>query len=169
MAGDGRATLPSPTQLCALTRRSRSRTSPQIALRGSPLVARHAGIRSRTARTHHKLTTRPSRGVRCKRETACSSHGASRTRTGDLLGAIGARRGLRGSEGMVKPFPSVPSAGASRPLLLLYSPQTHHADSRCCLLQQRNLRRVPRGSDLIDVVSAPNRLSRREPATPRRQ
>jgi hypothetical protein len=31
-------------------------------------------------------------------ETGCSSHGASRTRTGDLLGAIAAQRGLRGNQ-----------------------------------------------------------------------
>jgi hypothetical protein len=46
-------------------------------------------IEPRSASTRHKHTTRPWRRRPWTAKMACTSHGASRTRTGDLLGAIG--------------------------------------------------------------------------------
>jgi hypothetical protein len=91
MALEGRTTHSSLTQPCAPTRPPPlTRPSPQIAPGGRllQLSVRESAV---VARTHHKLTTKPSRGGRWRRATACSSHGASRTRTGDLLGAMQGR------------------------------------------------------------------------------
>jgi hypothetical protein len=82
------------------TRVTRSSVGEQLGTEQDPPWprSRSQARADRGLRTHHKLTTRPSRGGHWSTETACSGHGASRTRTGDLLGAILGRCGLQGKQ-----------------------------------------------------------------------
>jgi hypothetical protein len=60
-----------------------------------------------------------------------NSDGASRTRTGDLLGAIRGRLGnVRGRDGTVEPFPGWGGKRIFLSFAQLYSPTTHQSERR---------------------------------------
>jgi hypothetical protein len=96
-------------------RRAMGRRPPGGPAGGPSIAPTLASARGRVStRTHHKLTTRPSQGGPRTEESACLSHGASRTRTGDLLGAMDALfPTARGRLGQILGQITLPSADSA--------------------------------------------------------
>jgi hypothetical protein len=121
------------------------------------------------------LTTRPSpRGPR-REEMASLSHGASRTRTGDLLGAISERAGTQETRGDREPSCWLLIRGGCPSLPRLYSPRPPLGRARLSLptllrqgvsgfLGRRDVRHLPSSDCAQTRVTRQGSESRRSPA-----